>query len=196
MELSNKTKRKFSEYVLRKECWLWLGEKDSRGNGWFYLRELQIRVLSNRFLYERKYGAIPDGLELHHLCGRRNCIRPSHQRLVTHSESCRFSAAAGSFRGERNGRTNKKKEDIVAIILLHKHLNVPIKTIAGGTGISQRTVNSYKNRETWPRVKLPSNESERDEFLRDYLKGELPAEDSPFSCNIRSLIKQYYAEIR
>ncbi len=196
MELSNKTKRKFSEYVLRKECWLWLGEKDSRGNGWFYLPELQIRVLAHRFLYELKYGAISDGLELYHRCGRRNCVRPSHQRLVTHRENCRLAAASGSYRGERNGRTNKKEEDIMAIILMHEHLNIPEKTIAGETGISQRTINSYKNRETWSDVKLPPNESQRNGFLRDYLNEDLPTVDSPFSCNIRSLIKQHFTDIR
>ena len=196
MEWSDKTKRKFSEYVFCKICWLWGGDKDRRGNGWFYLPELQIRVLAHRFLYEIKYGAIPDGFELHHLCGRRNCVRPSHQRLVTHRESCRLAAASGSYRGERNGRTNKKKEDIEAIILLIEHLNLPEKKIAGGTGIPQRTINSYKNREAWSPVKLPSEKAGRDGFLRDYLNGDLPIEDSPFSRNIRSLIKQHYTNIR
>jgi hypothetical protein len=196
MELSDKTKKDLIAYILRKECWLWWGEKDSQGNCWFYIPELQMRVRPHKFLYELKYGDIPAGLVLYQLCGRRNCVRPSHQRLVTHREKCRLSAAVGSFRGERNGRTNKKKEDIVAIRLLHEDLNVPIKTIAGETGISQRTINSYKNRETWSHVKLPPNESQRDGFLMDYLNEDLPTVDSPFSCNIRSLIKQHYTNIR
>ena len=41
--------------------------------------------------YEWKYGLVPEGLELDHLCRNPSCVNPDHQEAVTHSEN--------SFRG-------------------------------------------------------------------------------------------------
>jgi len=189
MIFSEKTKRKFAESLFRtKTCWLWYGTKDHRGYGRFYVPELQKNVRAHRFLYELKYGPVPDGLELHHKCRRRICVRPSHLQAVTHKENSQFAAEAGAWRGEKNGNTDKEEEDVVAIIILHEYLNVPVKTIVMATGIPERTIYSYLNREAWAYVRPPSAQSERDEFLQAYIDGDLPGQDSPFSYRIRSLL--------
>jgi hypothetical protein len=37
-------------------------------------------------------GPIPDGLELHHLCGVHACWNPDHLKVVTHAENMAFAA--------------------------------------------------------------------------------------------------------
>ena len=46
--------------------------------------ERQSMVKAHRLSYERNVGPIPDGLELDHLCRRRNCLNPQHLEAVTH----------------------------------------------------------------------------------------------------------------
>jgi hypothetical protein len=66
-------------------CWLWTGCLGSHGYG-------QVRVLSgttivHRILYEQKYGLVPQGLELDHLCRVRCCVNPDHLEPVTRREN-------------------------------------------------------------------------------------------------------------
>ena len=190
MKISDRTKRKFKKNVEFNECWLWKGAKDHRGYGRFYVPELQQNVPAHRLLYKLKNGSDLTGLEVHHECRVRSCVRPSHLRLVTHKENSQLAAEAGSWSGEKSGRTIKKEVDIIAIILLYEDLNIPAKTIAKTTEIPLRTVYSYIKREAWTHLKIPETPSERDEFLRKYFDGDLPVKDSPYSCHIRSLIKR------
>ena len=46
-----------------------------------------VKTYAHRVAYELFVGPIPDGLELDHLCRRRNCINPDHLEAVTHAEN-------------------------------------------------------------------------------------------------------------
>lgn len=50
------------------------------------------RSRAHRFAYERLVGAVPDGMELDHLCRNRRCVRPDHLQPVTHTENIRRGA--------------------------------------------------------------------------------------------------------
>lgn len=49
---------------------------------------------NHRLVYRKAKGPIPDGLEIDHLCGRRDCIQIEHMELVTHAENMRRMGAA------------------------------------------------------------------------------------------------------
>ena len=75
-------------------CWLFSGpanpygrldkgpERSTHRLGWKWLR-----------------GPIPDGMELHHLCGVHACWNPDHLVVVTHAENMAFSAKTHCRRG-------------------------------------------------------------------------------------------------
>lgn len=48
----------------------------------------------HRLTYEAANGVAPKDLELHHLCERRDCIRPDHLVALTHAEHARASSYA------------------------------------------------------------------------------------------------------
>lgn len=48
-------------------------------------------------MYEYYRGPIPDGLELDHLCRRRDCVNPAHLEPVTSSENKRRSPLVGRY---------------------------------------------------------------------------------------------------
>lgn len=71
------------EYVVTPDtgCWIWQGLLSSSGYG---LKTVQgARVVAHRLYYEAKFGPIPDGLDIDHLCRNRACVNPGHLEPVT-----------------------------------------------------------------------------------------------------------------
>ncbi len=72
-------------------CWLWIGACSDVGYGKIWNGD---RVMeATRYVYEQIRGAIPEGLELDHLCRTRCCVNPSHLEPVTHQENMRRGIA-------------------------------------------------------------------------------------------------------
>jgi DNA-binding CsgD family transcriptional regulator len=76
---------RFTAMVLKGPgCWSWTGSTDHLGYGQF---GVMVRgggrkmVRAHRFAWEQASGAIPDGLDVVHLCETRICVRPDHLAL-------------------------------------------------------------------------------------------------------------------
>jgi hypothetical protein len=61
-------------------CWLWLG---GLANGYGMYSDADGTMCAHRFAYTITIGAIPEGLQLDHLCRVRNCVNPEHLEPVT-----------------------------------------------------------------------------------------------------------------
>ncbi len=62
-------------------CWIWAGAKSDRGYG-----QIQVAgktAYAHRTGYELIAGAIPEGLQIDHLCRVQLCVNPSHLEAVT-----------------------------------------------------------------------------------------------------------------
>jgi hypothetical protein len=66
-------------------CWPWLASKDSDGYGNFWVGG-KCRG-AHRVSYELIVGGVPEGLQLDHLCKRRDCVNPWHLEPVTPKEN-------------------------------------------------------------------------------------------------------------
>jgi hypothetical protein len=65
-------------------CWNTLGGKTPGGYG--KICENRRTYLLHRWMYERLFGPIPAGKQLHHLCRNKGCCNPAHLRVVTRKE--------------------------------------------------------------------------------------------------------------
>lgn len=75
-------------------CWLWMGNHDEDGYGFFqYLTKQSdgTEVLkswkAHRFSWVTHYGEIPDNLLVCHHCDTPGCVRPEHLFIGTHGDN-------------------------------------------------------------------------------------------------------------
>lgn len=68
-------------------CWLWLARLNNKGYGEFSFDGRP--QCAHRISFRLVVGAIPDGLELDHLCRIPACVNPAHLEPVTHQENIR-----------------------------------------------------------------------------------------------------------
>lgn len=64
-------------------CWIYTGSINNRGYGTVLGRG------AHRYFYTALVGAIPQGMQLDHLCRTRACVNPDHLEPVTQSENLR-----------------------------------------------------------------------------------------------------------
>lgn len=69
-------------------CWIWQLYKDEWGYGYEGKRP------AYRVYYEARFGSVPKGLELDHLCRVPSCVNPDHLEAVTHGENMRRGSTA------------------------------------------------------------------------------------------------------
>lgn len=116
-------------------CWNWTGPLDRGGYG-----QLPHRVdgthRAHRAFYAERYGAIPAGLVIDHLCRNPRCVNPDHLEAVTNTENTRRGATAKlsaadveAIRGEVN--------------------DTPQRDVAVKFGVTQQTVSKIARRQRW-----------------------------------------------
>ena len=67
------------------DCWEWTASRGTSGYG--QIRANGRPVVAHRVAYELTHGAVPEGVELDHLCHNRGCVNPDHLRVVSHKEN-------------------------------------------------------------------------------------------------------------
>jgi len=79
--------------ILHNGCWQWVGFIAPNGyarvivlTGPKRIKGNRIRRMAHRFSYELRYGKIPKGKQLHHICHNRSCVNPEHLQLTTKNE--------------------------------------------------------------------------------------------------------------
>jgi hypothetical protein len=80
-------------------CWVWLRSLD--GGGYARTRIDKKTKPVHRVTYELKYGPVPAGLDLDHLCRVRCCINPDHVEPVTRKVNA-LRGMAGKSLAARN----------------------------------------------------------------------------------------------
>jgi hypothetical protein len=61
----------------------WISNRAMKDNGYTVLKYQQVNWYTHRFSYMVFVGAIPDGLEIDHLCRVHECCNPEHLEPVT-----------------------------------------------------------------------------------------------------------------
>ena len=77
--------RFWSKVDMSGDCWLWTGAQMGPGYGHLRVgRRSEGTITAHRFAWEQANGAVPEGMELDHLCRVRHCVNPAHIEAVPH----------------------------------------------------------------------------------------------------------------
>ena len=98
------------------DCIEWSGYKDRDGYGTYYVDKKTQRA--HRYFYEKKYGKIPKGLIIDHLCNNPSCINTEHMQVVTIQENTiRGKSAKLTYQDVEDIKTKYKSSKITQIEL-------------------------------------------------------------------------------
>src|SRR6266498_955097 len=67
-------------------CYLWTGARSAKGYGRFADGRV---VFAHRWIWEHSNGPVPDGCDVHHVCGQKACVMLEHLVVVTKSAHAR-----------------------------------------------------------------------------------------------------------
>jgi hypothetical protein len=116
-------------------CWLWQLALSPKGYGKATLDGRSIRA--HRLQYIVRHGAIPDGLQLDHLCRNRSCVNPDHLEPVTNAEN------------SRRGRNSKLTHAIAAEVRTVVATGETQAAVARRLGVSQQNVSRIVLGKAW-----------------------------------------------
>jgi len=84
--------RFWSQSTPEGDCRMWTGPRDHGGYGKF--SAAQRTLSAHRVAFTMRFGPIPDGLVIDHLCRRRACVNADHLEAVTQRENVRRGSLA------------------------------------------------------------------------------------------------------
>lgn len=116
-------------------CRIWQGVKIPLGYG--RITRDGKKALVHVVVFEAAHGPVPDGYEVDHRCGQRDCGRLDHLEAVTHAENC------------RRGRATKLVVEQVQAIRASSETG-PV--LAARFGVSRSTIYAIRSRRLWAGV--------------------------------------------
>lgn len=100
---SRKAKGQPIGYVIQEDgCWKWYGHC-SDGYGVIYGKNTRK---AHRWMYEMEHGPISDGLFCYHLCDKKDCVNPSHMKVMTQLEYSQSDAAIQATAARMRDKTH------------------------------------------------------------------------------------------
>lgn len=107
-----------------------------------------------RVLYQQKYGEIPKGLVLRHLCNNSWCVNVKHLKVGNHKENAQDMINCGrSLKGKNNFKingikngSNKLTEKEVKEIYLS---NLEYTALSKKYNVSKTNISYIKNKKQW-----------------------------------------------
>lgn len=137
-------------------CWLWTGEKNSKGYGRF--RKNGQWHLAHRFSWEAFKGPLSDGLCVLHRCDNPRCVNPKHLFLGTQTDNMRDCANKGRLvlpeqKAEGTQHYSAKlTEDDVRAIRRRFASGEGQRCIAESFGLKRTTIAAITQGRTWKHV--------------------------------------------
>lgn len=116
----------------------WITDRSPDWNGYVRIRVDGRYLFAHRHFFEERYGPIPEGKHLDHLCRERACCNPEHLDLVTNAEN------------QRRGQ-NSKLGHYGAFSAKHAFISTTLtkREIADMLGVSESAVGLVINGRSW-----------------------------------------------
>jgi len=126
--------------------------REKKGKDYPHVQRGGKKYRLNRYVYEQKYGSIPKGLVVMHICDNTRCINIDHLRLGTQQENlsdCRLKDRHIIGRkGEDSLKAKLTENDVRSILQSDDNY----KDIAKYYGVCGATIWDILNHRTWKHI--------------------------------------------
>mgnify|MGYP001583543857 CR=1 FL=1 len=148
-------------------CWIWLGCKIRRGYGQISEGGGRRKMLSaHRVSWIIHYGPISPSINILHRCDNPPCVRPDHLFMGTSKDNSEDMVRKGRNwkvkgenhhfvrnpaivpRGESNGNSKLRTEDVIEIRKFHR-AGISMRRLAARYSVDKKTISMIVNRITW-----------------------------------------------
>ena len=145
--------REIKMMITEPGCWIPVGRsKDKDGYIWFWFRGKMTRL--HRAIYIFLHGELPSQIHVRHICDNPACFNPAHLIEGTAQDDADDKKRHGrQIYGEQIGIAKLTEAKVEAIL----KSNAPIKTLAEEYDVSESTIGSIINGQTWKQVDRPAN---------------------------------------
>lgn len=152
------TLEQFEQYYIPEPntgCWLWLKRRLPKGYGliqeWAagYYRNRK-NTYAHRWIWQRTYGVIPNGLFVLHRCDTPQCVNPYHLFLGTQTDNMRdcHEKMRHAF-GEKHGMAKLDRSTVGSIRNEYSEGKLSQRKIAKKYGISPAMMCFIVNGKRW-----------------------------------------------
>ena len=117
-------------------CWNWNGFVNEQGYGQRSRRGTTVKA--HRLFYVAKFGDVPDGMMLDHLCRNRRCVNPDHLEPVSNAENVR-----------RGNSAKLSVEKVADIRSRYAAGGISQLALAAEYGVSERLVQMIVTGQAW-----------------------------------------------
>jgi hypothetical protein len=157
-------------------CWLWIGNKNKGGYGYFDLADLSRDKRSKRLLAHRIsgmlfWGVIGDRVLLH-TCDNPACVNPFHLKSGSQHENMldkvlKGRARGGIYYGEEHPHTTLTNTQVLQIRTFFADGNWTVKELAIKFGTSKATIAKIISRVTWKHLPDQNDNFKRSNLVKN-----------------------------
>jgi len=152
MEITASDRQRFWSFVKRTpNCWEWIGCKNKKGYGWFYINGRPHTA--QRISWIIHFGTITEPLCICHKCDNPGCVNPHHLFEGTNQENTADRHAKGRSKGPQGTKHAMAKlsdADIVSI----RRSSLPSRTLGALYHVSKTQILRIKKGISWKHVSV------------------------------------------
>lgn len=117
-------------------CWVW--QRGVGASGYGRKQVNGVKRQAHCLYFEEAYGAIPEGLEVDHLCRVKRCVNPEHLEAVTHVENLRRGFIAKLY-----------EEEVVRIRAMYATGQYTQSELAKAFGVTSSSISCIVTGRSW-----------------------------------------------
>jgi hypothetical protein len=139
------TQKEITYSVTPAGCWECTSHKfNDSGYPIFQRNHKKIRL--SRYMYEKEYGTIPQGMLIRHKCDNPHCINPEHLEIGTHHDNHMDMVERGrSLKGVDHPRVKLSENQVLEI----RASGESCYTLAARYGVAVMLISKIKRRLLW-----------------------------------------------
>jgi len=151
--------RKFKEpeyFIDENGCWVCTNKTVNHKYGYpsIYINGTGKTIMLSKYNYIKKYGNLPDGMEMRHKCDNKMCINPDHMEPGTHKQNMEDMALMGKAKRGTKNFFNKLTIEQAKTIKFGR--GVSLEKLAIEFNIAPSTAWSIRNGKMWKWLEIDS----------------------------------------